>query len=93
MAVRNVKTTQAKDKVEYEKTNYWLNIPTPVGKIGLNLVKGFRDHEKMIALIEQVKDTDKLNTYLESKGFGFTVAIANDGNIELESVLNEINSL
>lgn len=82
-----------KETVEITKTAFWLNVETPLGKIGINLASGIDQHEKLIAVCNEY-GAETTSKWLQSKGFnGYITQEGKTSEFDVKSLADEMKSL
>lgn len=74
------------------KTDYWLNIRTPLGVMGVSLAKGIAQHDKYLDLLE-THGLVKVNKWLETKEFDGYIVKAGSETLNMDELKAEFEAL
>lgn len=59
-------TTKTTEKSEIQNTEFWINVKTPVGTLGIRLADGISQHEPFLALIRK-HGVEKFTKWISTK--------------------------
>lgn len=89
----SIKRTANRSKAStITKTDFWLNIRTPLGVMGVSLAKGIAQHDKYLALLE-THGLEKVNKWLELKEFDGYIVKAGNESISMDELDKEFEAL